>query len=186
MSLRELKEQCETGLADLPIPHPFSVEQLRKNMEEARGISLLFHEIPEELATAQTACGLRIATPDFEILLYRKRPTDYQTEHVKLHELMHSWFRHGTNLDAAALSKLVPVFQPDLIERLIPEGATVQARANYDTTEEQIAELGASMVPHMARSVASDDMLGRLGDTLSRPVGGRRLLRSFRFPFRRS
>ncbi|MFF4276225.1 toxin [Streptomyces sp. NPDC001536] len=186
MSLRELKEQCEAGLSDLPIPHPFSVEQLRKNMEEARGISLIFHEIPEHLATTKTACGLRIATPEFEILLYRRRPTDYQTEHVKLHELMHSWFRHGTNLDPAALRELVPVFDTDLVERVVPAAATVQARANYNTKEERIAELGASMVPHMARSVTSDDMLGRLGDTLSHPVGGRGLLRRIRSLLRRS
>ncbi|WP_433860114.1 toxin [Streptomyces kronopolitis] len=186
MSLRELTEQCEAGLVGLRIPHPFSVEQLRKNMEEDRGVSLIFHEIPEQLVTAKTACGLRIATPEFEILLHRNRPTRYQTEHVKLHELMHSWFRHGTHLDASALAELLPVFGADLVGRVIPAGATVQARANYNTTEERIAELGASIVPHLARSVTSDDMLARLGDTLSHPAGGRglrsRILRRLRRP----
>ncbi|MFI9052492.1 toxin [Streptomyces sp. NPDC053427] len=185
MSLRELKRRCEEGLEDLPIPYPFSIEQLRLNMEEARGTSIIFHPIPEYLVSLKTACGLRIGTDDFDVILHRERPTEYQTEHIQLHELTHVWLRHGTKLDAEALAELVPVFQTDLIQRVLEGGATVQARANYRTDEEKIAELAASLIPRMARDVPSDDMLGRLGDTLSRPSGGREL-RRFANLFRRS
>jgi hypothetical protein len=186
MSLRELQDQCEAGLADLPIPHPFSIEQLRINMEEARGRTIVLHPIPEKLVTAETACGLRIKAPEFSVVLYRQRPTAYKTDHVKLHELTHEWFDHGTNLSPDRLQALMPVFDTDLIERVTAGEVTVQARANFDTDEEKIAELGASLIPRMAREMAGDDMLTRLGDTLSRPAGRRATRRRFHIPFRRS
>lgn len=186
MSLPELQAACEAGLADLPIPHPFSVEQLRRNMEEKRGRAIIFQPIPEEIATLDTACGLRIGTDEFDILLYRERPSAYLTEHVQLHELAHVWFNHGTELNAEQLASLVPVFDSTLVDRVLTgDNASVQARRYHDTDQEKIAELAASFIPRMAREVESDDMLGRLGDTLSRPAGGRRARHRFN-PFRRS
>ncbi|GFH34768.1 toxin [Streptomyces pacificus] len=184
-SLSEVQELCEAGLADLPIPHPFSVEQLRINMEKARGRRIIMRPIPHSMVTASAACGLRIKDTDFSVVLYRKRPSAYLTEHVMLHELVHEWLDHGTRLDPDELRALLPVFGPDLIKRVTAGEATVQARSNYHTVEEKIAEVGASLITRMARDVPSDDMLGRLGDTLSRPAGGgcrpgRRLRRLFR------
>jgi hypothetical protein len=187
MSLRELQQQCEEGLADLPIPAPFTIDALVANMEEARGRTILLKELPEELVRPNTACGLRIKTAEFSIVLYRRRPTKYQTDHVILHELCHEWFDHGTTLGPDELQELLPVFDSTLIQRVMQGEVTIQARANYAREEEKIAELGASLIPRMARAVSSDDMLGRLGDTLSRPAGGRRpRRRRFFNPFRRS
>ncbi|MFE0058728.1 toxin [Streptomyces sp. NPDC059003] len=187
-SLGEVQERCREGLADLPIPNPFSVEQLRINMEKARGRRIIMQPIPDSLMTASAACGLRIKDTHFSVVLYRERPSAYLTEHVMLHELVHEWLDHGTQLDADELKALIPVFGPDLIKRVMVGEATVQARANYRTVEEKIAEFGASLIPRMARDVPSDDMRGRLDDTLSRPAGGsgyrpRRRLRNL---FRRS
>ncbi|MFG2141926.1 toxin [Streptomyces sp. NPDC048650] len=186
-SLSEVQKRCKTGLADLPIPNPFSVEQLRINMEKARGRRIIMQPIPDSMITVRTACGLRIKDTDFSIVLYRQRPSAYLTEHVMLHELVHEWFDHGTQLGPDELKALLPVFGPDLIKRVASGQATVQARANYRTVEEKIAELGASLIPRMARDVPSDDMLGRLDDTLSRPAGGSyRPGRRLRNLFRRS
>lgn len=187
MSLSELQARCEAGLADMPIPRPFSIDQLRRNMEEARGTAIIFHPIPDELVTLTTACGLRIGTDDFDVILFRERPTEYQTAHVQLHELAHVWLRHGTRLQAEDLAELMPVFETDLIRRALGENtASVQARANYRSDEEKIAELAASLIPRMAREAASDDMLGRLGETLAHPAGGRGLGRRLRALLRRS
>lgn len=185
MSLRELQQLVEDGLSDLPIPAPFSVDALVANMEEATGRTLLLKEVPETLVRLNTACGLRIKTPDYSIILYRRRPTQYQTDHVILHELSHEWFDHGTTLSPDQLSALMPVLDASLISRVTRGEVTVQARANYDQEEEKVAEFGASLIPRMARAVSSDDMLGRLGDTLSRPMGGKRPNRRRFNPFRR-
>ena len=54
----------------------------------------------------------------------------------------------------------------------------MQARAVYDTHDERVAEFGASLIPRMAREVAGDDMMGRLANSLARPVSHRRGARS--------
>ncbi|MFE9370028.1 toxin [Streptomyces sp. NPDC006711] len=208
MSMRELRKECEAGLADLPIPAPFSIPALVANMEEARGRTITLHELPDRLARVNAACGLRLKSGGTSFVLYRRRPTAYQTQHVILHELCHEWFDHGTTLSATQLRRLLPVFNTSLIDRVLatdepagraapPEsdpdelpsevteafrsGGPIQARAQYDTHDERIAEFGASLIPRLARDVTSDDMVGRLANSLSRPVAHRR--RGF---FRRS
>ncbi|MFE4856249.1 toxin [Streptomyces sp. NPDC056670] len=214
MSMRELRKECEAGLADLPIPAPFSIPGLVANMEEARGRTIVLHELPDRLARVNAACGLRLKSGGTSFVLYRRRPTAYQTQHVILHELCHEWFDHGTTLNADQLRQLLPLFNTSLIKRVLdsdepaarpgppeapapPEeepaglppavtealrsGGPIQARAQYDTHDERIAEFGASLIPRMARDVTSDDMVGRLANSLSRPVAHRR--RGF---FRRS
>ncbi|MFB7308881.1 toxin [Streptomyces sp. NPDC056192] len=189
MSLRALRKECEAGLADLPIPAPFSVTGLVANMEAARGRTIVLHEMPDRLARVNAACGLRLASGRTSFVLYRRRPTAYQTQHVILHELCHEWFDHGTSLDAEQLQRLLPVFDTSLISRVLDSGVadalragdgTVQARAQYDTHDERVAEFGASLIPRMARDVTSDDMMGRLTNSLSRPVAHRRRRGLFR------
>ncbi|MFE9862667.1 toxin [Streptomyces sp. NPDC005506] len=189
MSLRALRKECEAGLADLPIPAPFSVAGLVANMEAARGRAIVLHEMPDRLARVNAACGLRLASGRTSFVLYRRRPTAYQTQHVILHELCHEWFDHGTSLDAEQLQRLLPVFDTSLISRVLDSGVadalragdgTVQARAQYDTHDERVAEFGASLIPRMARDVTSDDMMGRLANSLSRPVAHRRRRGLFR------
>ncbi|MER5685440.1 toxin [Streptomyces sp. NPDC002205] len=189
MSLRALRKECEAGLADLPIPAPFSVAGLVTNMEAARGRTIVLHEMPDRLARVNAACGLRLASARTSFVLYRRRPTAYQTQHVILHELCHEWFDHGTSLDAEQLQRLLPVFDTSLISRVLDSGVadalragdgTVQARAQYDTHDERVAEFGASLIPRMARDVTSDDMMGRLANSLSRPVAHRRRRGLFR------
>ncbi|TXS41941.1 intracellular growth attenuator family protein [Streptomyces sp. OR43] len=179
MSMRELRKECEAGLAGLPLPSPFTVEGLVANMEAARGRTIVLHEMPDRLARVNAACGLRLKSGGTSVVLYRRRPTAYQTQHVILHELCHEWFDHGTSLDAEQLRRLLPVFDTSLIARVVGPDAlgsadAVQARAQYDTHDERMAELGASLIPRMARDVTSDDMVGRLANSLARPVAHRR------------
>ncbi|GGQ13046.1 toxin [Streptomyces roseolilacinus] len=173
-SMRALRRECEAGLADLPIPAPFGIPELVANMEAARGRRIVLRELPDRLARVNSACGLRLKAGETSFVLYRRRPTTYQTQHVILHELCHEWFDHGTSLDAEQLRRLLPVFDTSLISRVMESGTTVQARAQYDTHDERVAELGASLIPRMAREVPSDDMVGRLANSLARPVAHRR------------
>lgn len=173
-SMRELRKECEESLAGLPLPAPFSVEGLVSAMEEARGRRIVLRELPERLVRPGGACGLRLATPGVSLVLYRRRPTPYQTQHVVLHELCHEWFDHGASPDAEQLARLLPVFDSDLVRRVLGAGGSVQTRAQYDTHDERMAELGASLVPRMARDAGSDDMVGRLASSLARPVAHRR------------
>lgn len=176
MSLRRLRRRCEERLADLPLPAPFDVPQLVRNMEAARGRRIVLLPLPAHLRHPDTACGLRVKTPDWTLVLFRRRATANQTNHTILHELGHEWFDHGSSLTAEELHRQVPHLGPRLIARFTSgDGVAVQARAHYDTEEEREAEVAASLIPLMARDRAvTDDVLGRLDSSLSRPVAAPR------------
>lgn len=176
--LRDLLKRCEAGLADLPIPARFSIPELVRNMEKARNRRILLVPLPDRMAHPNTACGLRVKAPEFTMVLFRRRPTANQTDHVILHELSHEWFDHGGSLSTDDLQRMMPVFDTTLIERFVKD-RPIQARANYDSDDERVAEFSASLIPRLAREVTSDDVVGRLDSSLSQPTAPQR--RGFRW-----
>jgi hypothetical protein len=167
-----LRKYCEEQLADLPLPAPFTVAGLAKNMEDARGRSIVLVPVEEEGADLSTACGLRVKGDGFTLILYRPRPTPHQTDHNILHELMHEWFDHGTTLNVDEMERYVPpVLRRNLVERFGTD-VLIQARARYATPEEREAELSASLLKRIVRSqlVTGDDMVSLIEASLSHPV----------------
>ncbi|HWU10810.1 MAG TPA: hypothetical protein VN520_31405 [Streptomyces sp.] len=167
----DLIKECERLLADLPVPTPFSVEALVKNMEQVleRRIQLVPFDDPD--GGLGTACGLRIKTPEFTIVLYRRRSSRNQTEHIILHELAHEWLDHGSTLTPDEIERYVPEHIQEEVLRRFPS-ALVQGRVNYDSPEEQQAEMSASLIKRLARRMkfAGDDMVSLLESSLSHPV----------------
>ncbi|MER7509557.1 hypothetical protein ABTX82_14560 [Streptomyces lavendulae] len=118
-----------------------------------------------------TACGLRVRTPEFTVVLYRRRSSRNQTEHIILHELAHEWLDHGSTLTDEEVERYVPEHIREEVLRRFPS-ALVQGRVNYDSPEEQQAELSASLIKRSARRqpLAGDDMVSLLESSLSHPV----------------
>ncbi|MFJ4703038.1 hypothetical protein ACIP5N_33290 [Streptomyces sp. NPDC088768] len=170
-SQRALVKECERLLADLPIPTPFSVEALVRNMEIAlkRQIRLVPFDDPD--GGLGTACGLRVKAPRFTIVLYRRRSSRNQTEHIILHELVHEWLDHGSTLTDDEMKRYVPARIREEVLQRIP-GALVQGRVNYDSLEEKRTELSASLIKRLARRhpFHGDDMVSLLESSLSHPV----------------
>ncbi|MET8630419.1 hypothetical protein ABZW30_43085 [Kitasatospora sp. NPDC004669] len=174
--MRRLRKQCERKLADLPLPEPFTVEALVAAMEAASGRTIQLVPLDDRGGDLRTACGLRVRTDSLSLIFYRPRPTQHQTDHVKLHELVHEWFDHGTSLGADELGVLLPEhLRQGLLERM-SNGAVVQARARYDSHEEQEAELSASLIKRIVQRQmpAGGDMVSLLESTLSHPVAAPR------------
>lgn len=175
-TMRRLRRECERRLADMPIPEPFTIEGLVANMEAVSGRVIKMLPLDSRNTDLRTACGLRVRTAELSLILYRPRPTQHQTDHVRLHELVHEWFDHGTSLDADELKLLVPEYlRQGLVDRM-NNGAVVQGRARYDTREEQEAELSASLIKRLVRRQfpAGGDMVSLLESTLSHPVAAPR------------
>ncbi|GAA1890791.1 hypothetical protein [Streptantibioticus ferralitis] len=170
-SRRALLKECEKLLADLPLPVPFSVEALVHNMERALGRQIRLASLDERDAELGAACGLRVKGPDATFVLYRRRASRNQTEHVILHELAHEWLDHGTTLTRAEIERYVPDHIRQGVLRRFPT-ALVQGRVNYDSPEEQQAELSASLIKRFARRqpIVGDDMVSLLESSLSHPV----------------
>ncbi|MFD3422654.1 hypothetical protein [Streptomyces decoyicus] len=174
--MRRLRKGCEKKLADLPISHPFSIEGLVANMEDARGRSICLMPVDDPGADLRTACGLRIKGRTTSYVLYRRRPTPNQTEHTILHELAHEWLDHGTPMPTEEVARYVTREVLDLVRQLGPE-AIVQARGHYATFEEREAELSASLIKRMALQdfTPGEDLVSALESSLSHPVAPPRL-----------
>jgi hypothetical protein len=172
LSTRRLKRCLER----MPLPAPFTVEALAANMAELSGRSIELHMIDEPAVHLWTACGLRARVDGVTHIFYRPRPTENQRQHTILHELAHEWLDHGTTLSPQQLRTLAPPrLLQSLSERLGPD-AVIQARARYETVEEQEAELAASLIKDIVRSRVGggDDFVSLLETTLSHPVASMR------------
>lgn len=171
-SRRALVRECERLLADLPVPVPFSVEALVRNMERALSRQIRLVPLDDPDGGLGTACGLRVKAPEFTIVLYRRRSSRNQTEHIILHELAHEWLNHGTTLTTAEIERYVPEHIREEVVRRFPT-TLVQGRVNFDSPEEKQAELSASLIKRLARrqsSIGGDDMVSLLESSLSHPV----------------
>ncbi len=169
---RRLHRSCEARLSDLPIPTPFTVEGLMANIERVRGGR--FHLVAVQDDTdMRRACGLRVKVNDSTFILFRRRPTQPQTNHVILHEVAHEWLGHSSTLTTSELEQLLPSPLRQVLQRYGRE-VTLQARARYGTAEEQEAELGAYVIERLAsqrqRSAKKDDFVSRLESSLTHPM----------------
>ncbi|UNZ18158.1 hypothetical protein [Streptomyces sp. 891-h] len=174
-SRRALLKECEKLLVGLPLPERFSVEALVRNMEGVLGRRIQLVPLGDHGAGLGTACGLRVKGPNVTFVLYRQRASRNQTEHIILHELAHEWLDHGTTLSQAEIQRLVPEHIRQGLLRNFPT-APVQGRVNYDSPEEQQAELSASLIKRTVKQSArqqldvGDDMVSLLESSLSHPV----------------
>ncbi|MFE4516374.1 hypothetical protein ACFRMQ_19510 [Kitasatospora sp. NPDC056783] len=174
--MRRLRRACERKLVGLPIPDPFTIDGLVVAMEEASGRTIQLVPLDDRGGDLRKACGLRVRADELSLIFYRPRPTQHQTDHVVLHELVHEWFDHGTSLGPDQLGLLLPDYlNQGLVERM-SGGAVVQARARYDTREEQEAELSASLIKRAVQRQmpVGGDMVSLLESTLSHPVAAPR------------
>ncbi|MGW2840556.1 hypothetical protein ACWCWD_22535 [Streptomyces sp. NPDC001493] len=164
-------KECERLLTDLPIPAPFSVEALVRNMERALDRQIRLVPLDDADGGLGSACGLRVKAPEFTLILYRRRSSRNQTEHIILHELAHEWLDHGTTLTPIEIERYVPDRIRQEVIRRFPS-AVVQGRVDFDSPEEKQAELSASLIKRLARrqSIAGDDMVSLLESSLAHPV----------------
>ncbi|WP_261992667.1 hypothetical protein [Streptomyces sp. adm13(2018)] len=164
-------KECESLLADLPIPAPFSVEALVRNMEGVLGRQIRLVPLDDSDGGLGTACGLRVKAPESTIILYRRRSSRNQTEHIILHELAHEWLNHGTSLTDAEIERYVPERIREEVLRRFPS-APIQGRVDFGSPEEKQAELSASLIKRLARrqSFTGDDMVSLLEHSLAHPV----------------
>ncbi|WP_259464863.1 hypothetical protein [Streptomyces sp. TLI_171] len=140
-------------------------------MEVALGREIRLVPLEDPDGGLGTACGLRVKAPDFTIVLYRRRSSRNQTEHIILHELAHEWLDHGTSLSPAEIERYVPERIRHEVLRRFPM-ALVQGRVDFDSPEEKQAEISASLIKRLGRRqpVAGDDLVSLLESSLVHPV----------------
>ncbi|MCW7944009.1 regulator component [Streptomyces hygroscopicus] len=153
-----LQRRCQKILDELNVPQTNSFALIRDWVEEWRGRPLILKELPEQIAMAG-ACGLWLSTDEADYVFYEARTARLHTEHIILHELGHMLCDHHGAEDptqADPLNGLLSGLQPQLIKRLM-------ARTSYTTTEEQEAEMIASLIHTAGEAGRPGGALGRLG-----------------------
>ncbi|MFF8902579.1 hypothetical protein ACF082_34495 [Streptomyces lydicus] len=179
LAVRKLRRSCEKRLSDLPLPDPFTLDGLVANIGEKLGRTINLVPIDDD-GDMRTACGLRVKTPTRTFILYRRRSSVVQDQHVIFHELTHEWLDHTTDLSPDELQCLVPHEIQQFIAQFA-EASVVQARSSrYATLQELEAELGAVIIGRLrARCRPSgSDFVSQLERTLCHPVAPPRRDRS--------
>ncbi|MFF9025258.1 regulator component [Streptomyces eurythermus] len=153
-----LQRRCAAILRDLGVDRSLTLEELRARVEEMRGRPLVLRELPEQ-AAATGACGLWLGTEDADYVFYETRTAPLHQEHIILHEIGHVLCDHHrsfTDDGEHPAGRFPEVPTPGLARRLM-------ARTSYTTTEEQEAEMIASLIQSAGKTGRVAGPLGRLG-----------------------
>lgn len=175
-SLRRLRKQLVEDLDDFPMPQPFSIPAVVREMEERLGRRILLRPMPPALTAPGSACGLRVKMANgASLVLFPLRSTPYHQEHVILHELVHEWFDHGGTISPEEFQRMTPHVGTTLISRFT-RGVPIAARTTYETDQERQTELSAGIIRDLAaaRNRNTDDLVGRLESSLAHPFARRR------------
>ncbi|MFF9155386.1 hypothetical protein ACF1AB_24520 [Streptomyces sp. NPDC014846] len=169
MNDRELRRYCSDIVRRLDLPKPFDINALVDQLEERRGrpISLLSMPLPAD----RGPCGLWVATPDVDYVIYQANTRKAHQGHIVLHEIGHMLCGHqSTPVEEAEVSRLLlPNIDPSVVR-------VVLGRTHYDRDEERAAELIASLIPLGAdgtaprRATASPPHVTALVDHLERSL----------------
>ncbi|MGW1895099.1 hypothetical protein ACWCP6_33390 [Streptomyces sp. NPDC002004] len=147
MNDRELRRYCADLVQQLDLPKPFNINALVDQIEERRGrpISLL----PMPLPADRGLCGMWVATPEVDYIIYQAHARKAHQGHIVLHEIGHMLCEHeSTPAEQEEISRLLlPNIDPALVR-------TVLGRTCYDRSEEKAAELVASLIPLQATNAA--------------------------------
>lgn len=135
MSLHQLRNRCQALVRDLEFPDPFSAEALCELIAEQRGRRLYLHPLPP-LSGEGAPCGMWVATAAADHVYFEAATSPLHQEHIILHELAHMLCGHT---------------MPGLDDRVDaePDVSLVQtalARTRYTSTDEQEAEMVASVI----------------------------------------
>ncbi|GGU87822.1 hypothetical protein GCM10010260_21690 [Streptomyces filipinensis] len=153
-----LQRRCMAILRDLGVPRSLPFEAIRARVEELRGRPLVLQELPEHVAEIGV-CGLWMATDKADYVFYEARTAPLHREHIILHEIGHVLCDHHRGVTDRAddlAGPLVGDLQPHVVKRLM-------ARTSYTTSEEQEAEMIASLIQSAGKPGRPAGPLGRLG-----------------------
>lgn len=175
-SLRRLRKQCEQDLDGFPVPKPFGIPALVRAMEDRLGRRIVLRPMPPALTAPGSACGLRVKLGgEVSLVLFPLRGTPFHQEHVLLHELVHEWFDHGGTVSPEEFRRMTPHLGTNLIGRFLRD-VPMAARTDYESEQELATEISAGIIRDRAArdSRATDDLVGRLTESLSHPLAPRR------------
>ncbi|MFE1444417.1 hypothetical protein [Streptomyces sp. NPDC058739] len=148
MNDKKLRHLCTDLVKGLDLPEPFEINTLVDQLQQRRGRAISL--VPMALPPDRGPCGMWVATPDVDYIVYQKHTWRTLQIHIVLHEIGHMLCEHeATPAEHDEVSRLLlPTIDPALVR-------VVLGRTSYDRDEEKAAELVASLIPLHTSSAVS-------------------------------
>ncbi|MCP3804323.1 hypothetical protein NLX83_34155 [Allokutzneria sp. A3M-2-11 16] len=142
--LRGLRRRCEARIRELPMPAPFDVRELCRLVADKRARPIRL--VP--IASDGGVLGMWAATDTADVICYEQATTRPHQDHIILHELSHLLCDHypAPLSFAEHATLLLPDLDPAMVRRVL-------GRTSYLTSEEQEAELLASLIQRHAQAL---------------------------------
>ncbi|WP_150239996.1 ImmA/IrrE family metallo-endopeptidase [Streptomyces albofaciens] len=160
MHWRRLRRRCRRVIDGIPLPEPFSAQELcaRLAVDRNRPLRLLTLPTPTGLGMPT---GMWLATEEGDYVFYDGRTSPLHQEHIILHEIGHLVCDHRTAVEDQRLFRRIDIEDPHSIRQAL-------GRSRYSDRQEQEAEMIASLILEGAGRVPAPTLLsGTLGGLAS-------------------
>ncbi|MET4671165.1 MULTISPECIES: DUF6545 domain-containing protein [Streptomyces] len=138
MDFEQLRAACEARVEALRLPHRFSTRDLRDAVAEQRGRPIILRPL-STLGALDAPCGIRLETPDADLLFYEEATSPLHQNHILAHEISHIVCDHPGSLELDRDTLRAIGFDPTLVQRM-------SGRTSYTSEDEREAEVMASVI----------------------------------------
>lgn len=133
-----LRRSCEEQIDHLRLPHRFTTRELRDAIAELRGKPIILHPL-STLGSIDVPCGIRLETPEADLLYYEEGTSVNHQRHILTHELCHVYCDHPGSLEIDDNAVRSLGINPTLALRM-------SGRTSYSTADEREAEMMATII----------------------------------------
>ncbi|MGI5467483.1 hypothetical protein [Streptomyces sp. CA-132043] len=170
MQWRRLRRRCESVIAGITLPEPFSARELCDQLKAERERPLQLLPLPTPTVPG-TPTGMWLTTERGDYIFYDSQTSLVHQEHIIVHEIGHMLCDHRSAVDDRRLYRHVDLGNPDDVGQVL-------ARIRYSDEQEQEAEMIASLILEAAGHVPAprllSGLLGRLESAMGLRDTGRR------------
>lgn len=137
MDHKSLRQRCEAKLAELDLASFENARSFCLTLAARRGRPILI----QPATNPAGPFGLWVAGASADVIFYEQGTSPLHQEHIILHEACHLLWEHRPVpvSDGELAHLLFPDIRPDVVQRVLQ-------RFGYSTTEEQEAEMLASLI----------------------------------------
>ncbi|WP_405589730.1 regulator component [Streptomyces sp. NBC_01190] len=133
-----LRTSCEQKVDRLSLPYRFTTRELREAITAVRGKPIFLKPL-NTLGAIDAPCGIRLETPQADLLFYEEGTSVHHQRHILAHELMHVFLDHPGSLEVDASTAHSLGVDPTLVMRM-------SGRTSYSTADEREAEMMATII----------------------------------------
>ncbi|MEU1817886.1 ParH-like protein [Streptomyces roseifaciens] len=156
MHWRHLRRRCQKVIGRIPVPDPFSAQDLCERLAAERDRPLRLLALPTPTVPG-TPSGMLLSVETQDFILYDGQTSPLHQEHIIVHEIGHLVCNHRSALDDTRLHRHLDITDPQSVRRVLP-------RIRYGDEQEQEAEMIATLILEAAGRVPAPTLLsGMLG-----------------------